>query len=103
MQVDTRVVTFVFLEGAGNDGSGKTWFIPLKGEGLRVRDLDCGLLRSRSRGRSGRFSATADHHHVRRHGHTDGRCKTVDAVSRNRKPQSGVEQIAGVWTNVGEL
>ena len=40
---------------------------------------------------------------MRRNGNADRRSKAVDAVSRDRKPQSGVKQVAGIRADVGEL
>src|SRR4029077_11882181 len=53
--------------------------------------------------RRGRFLPASDHHHVRRDGYPDGRSKAINTVSRDRKPQSGVKQVAGIGTDVGEF
>ena len=47
--------------------------------------------------------AAADHEHVRRHGHVDGRSEAVQAESADREPASGIEQVAGVVADVGQL
>src|SRR4029077_9552168 len=103
MQVDARFIAFEFLEAAGNDRARKTRLVPSEGEGLGVRKR--GVLRSwaSSCRRRGRFLPASDHHHVRRDGNPDRRSKAINTVSRDRKPQSGVKQVAGIRTDVGEL
>ena len=52
---------------------------------------------------AGRSFSAADHSHVRGHGDADGGGEAVDAVSADRKPASGVEQVTGIVPYVGQL
>ena len=35
--------------------------------------------------------------------HADGRSETVDSVSADRKPESGIEEVGGVRADIGEF
>ncbi len=101
VQVDARFIGLEFLERPGNDRARKTRLVRAEGESFGVCKCGRGLLCCRRR--RGRFFPTADHHHVRRNCNADRRSKAVDAISRDRKPQSGVKQIAGIRADIGEL
>ena len=101
VQVHARFVALVFLKNSGNDGPGKARLVGDERESLGRQDAGVGFLAA---ARSAtRALPAANHQHMRRHGDADGRREAVQAVPAHREPASGVQQIAGVIADVGEL
>ena len=72
---------------------------PLSNLDPALRERTRRELRRAIRQAGGLLPAT-DHHHVRRHSNADRRRKAVYTVSRDRKPQPGVKQVAGIRADV---
>jgi hypothetical protein len=105
VQVEAGIVALEFLENVpAMIVPGKLGLSHVKVKVLELAIAGAGFFATcRAGGRRRRFLAAANHHHVRRDGNADRRSEAVDAVSRDRKPQSGVKQVAGIGTDVGEL
>ena|ERR1700688_265329 len=100
-QFHSGFVALIFLEYAGDDGSGKTLFRVHKVERLGGEAVCVGLL-------GGWIVCDCDlpaanGQHMRWNGDANVGRKAVQAVPAHREPTSGVEQVAGVIADVGEL
>src|SRR5258708_13645103 len=101
VQVHSCFVTIVLLKHSGNDSSGKAGLAGDKGKGLGGKDAGIGLLRSRSID-DGRLAA-ANREHMRGHGYADRGGETVETVTADREPPSGIEQVAGIVADVSQF
>src|SRR6266851_5323706 len=101
VQVHSGFVALVLLKHSGNDSSGKAGLAGDKGKSFGGKDAGVRLLRSRSVG-DGRLPA-ANREHMRGHGYADRGGETVETVTADREPASGIEQVAAVVADISQL
>ncbi len=80
----------------GKLGLSETNVKVLVGKTLALGFFEAGV--SETRGLS-----AADREHVRGNGHADGRSESVQTETADREPSPGVEQVAGVVADIGQL
>src|ERR1700751_2442329 len=102
LHIDARVIALKLLKGSGNYGAGKTWLLRGEGKSLGIGYGGRWLFGSRRRS-ANLFLATSDHNHMRGNRYAYGRSEAVDAISRDRKPQSRIEKIARIRSDIGQF
>src|SRR5579859_6666486 len=101
MQIHARFIALVLLKNSRDDGARETGLVRNEGESLRRQNAGVGLLRGWCF-RDGGFSA-ANREHVGGNRHADGRSEAIQPKPADREPPPGIEQVAGVIPNIGEL